>query len=407
MQRRSGIHLLADSWKAFLFMLPLVLPLLSSQAVADPRTLEQRIDILEDWVDEYDPATAEGMVFGGAMRFQYAYRDWDKGSRERMGDLEFDVFRVNVVGRQDRMTFAAEYRWYEYMDTIHHGWLGYDVTDRSTVRLGLQQVPFGNLPYNSHSFFFSSGFYIGIEDDYDLGGVFYHERDHWDLALGFFKNDGTPGSGNERYSYDLVPVEESADNGDGHFQRETNQVNLRLARTLTHGAAAETELGLSLQGGQMFNTETRDMGTHHAAALHLDGDYGPWNLMLQAAVQEYDPELAEGEQEDFVNLGAFAGNSPVPLESTLYTVNLARNFSVEMGPLDGITLYNNYSLITEKNADFEDTHMNVLGAAFSAGNAYIYADVVTARNQPFLGGDIAGTDRGTNSRFNINVGYYY
>lgn len=375
-------------------------------AQADPRALEQRTERLERWVEDYEPGTAEGMVIGGALRFQYAYRDWDQGSRERFGDLDFEVFRINVTGRQGRMSFSGEYRWYEYMDTVHHGWIGYDFSERLTGRFGIQQEPFGNLPYNSHSFFFSSGFYLGIEDSYSLGGTLFWEDGPWEIAGALFKNEGTPGSGNQRYSYDLVTVDED-EGDDGHFQRQTNQVNLRVARTFHHSTEASTQAGVSARVGQMFNTETRDTGEHLAAAVHLDGNYGRWNLMLQAARIEFDPELAENEQEDFVNLGAFAGNSPVPLENTVYTANLARKFPVHAGPLDQITLYSNYSIITDKEPDFEDTHMNVFGASISAGRAFVYADLVTASNQPFLGGQIAGDERGNNTRFNLNIGYYY
>ncbi len=373
----------------------------------DPRALEQRTERLERWVEDYEPATADGMVFGGALRFQYAYRDWDEASRERFGDLEFEVFRVNVVGRQGRVSFSGEYRWYEFMDTIHHGWIGYDFTERLTARVGVQQVPFGNLPYNSHSFFFSSGFYLGLEDDYDLGGTLHWGSGPWAVAAGFFKNDGTPGSGNERYSYDLVTAPASEGEEDGHFQRETNEVTVRVARTLQHDVKAETEFGLSARAGQMSNTQTLDTGHRLAGAVHMNGNYGRWNLMLQAARLEFSPEFAADEERDFVNLGAFASDSPVPLENTLYTANLAYSISVDRGGLDHVTLYNNYSLVTDKEPDFEDTFMNVLGASLSAGNAFIYADVVTARNQPFIGGVLAGEERGTNTRVNLNIGYYY
>lgn len=59
--------------------------LMTSPATGQTRALDHRVTILEEWIDEYEPGTSEGMVFGGALRFQYAYRDWDSGSRSRLG----------------------------------------------------------------------------------------------------------------------------------------------------------------------------------------------------------------------------------------------------------------------------------------------------------------------------------
>ena len=63
--------------------------------------------------------------------------------------------------------------------------------------------------------------------------------------------------------------------------------------------------------------------------------------------------------------------------------------------------------MTNKTGDLEDTVMNVLGVAVSAGGLYTYFDLVTAKNQPFVGGTLAGNSGDYNTRFNINIGYYF
>ena len=40
----------------------------------------------------------------------------------------------------------------------------------------------------------------------------------------------------------------------------------------------------------------------------------------------------------------------------------------------------------------EDTTMNVLGTAVTAGGIYAYVDLITAQNQPFIGGSMASDD---------------
>ena len=54
--------------------------------------------------------------------------------------------------------------------------------------------------------------------------------------------------------------------------------------------------------------------------------------------------------------------------------------------------------------------MNILGAGIRAGKVYVHVDLMTAENQPFIGGVIAPgstSDRNCNTRFNVNVGYCF
>ena len=97
---------------------------------------------------------------GGAVRFQYTFEDYDNGNRERVGDLDLDTVRLNFDGTVDNILLSAELRYYQYMEVVHHAWLGYQINPEWQAQLGITQVPFGNLSYNSHSFFFSSNYLI-------------------------------------------------------------------------------------------------------------------------------------------------------------------------------------------------------------------------------------------------------
>ena len=71
-------------------------------------------------------------------------------------------------------------------------------------------------------------------------------------------------------------------------------------------------------------------------------------------------------------------------------------------------LYNDYNVMTDKSGDRnEDTVMNVTGVAVSAGGIYAYFDLIAAKNQPFIGGSMVGNADDWNTRFNINIGYYF
>ena len=99
-------------------------------------------------------AAATDIDVGGAVRFQYSFEDYDNGNRERVGDLDLDTVRLNFDGTVDNILLSAELRYYQYMEVVHHAWLGYQINPEWQAQLGVTQLPFGNLSYNSHSFFF-------------------------------------------------------------------------------------------------------------------------------------------------------------------------------------------------------------------------------------------------------------
>lgn len=53
--------------------------------------------------------------------------------------------------------------------SLKHGWLGYRFNDYNQLQVGLTTVPFGIQPYTSNSYFFNINYYVGLEDDADMG----------------------------------------------------------------------------------------------------------------------------------------------------------------------------------------------------------------------------------------------
>lgn len=348
----------------------------------------------------------------GALRSQFSFEDFNAGNRDRGGDFDFDTFRINLDGAIGDVLLSGEYRFYQYMDVIHHGWVGYNFTDKLQGQVGIHQVPFGVLPFNSHNYFFSSNYYLGLEDDYDMGVKFIYDDSPWNLQAAFYKNDEQGGVDGfvdnraDRYSYDVVGGGNAID-GNGNLigtreLGETNTFNARAAYQFEHAEDHATEIGVSGQYGDLHDG-TNSVGDNHAYAIHLDGFYDRWNVQLQVARQEYD--LDSGA--DVMTVGAYSFFDTIPAETTSYTANVSYSKPIDFGPISNITFYNDYSLVTDKPADLDDTWMNITGFSLSAGGLFAYFDFVMARNQPFIGGSLAGDDDGTNSRFNINLGYYF
>jgi hypothetical protein len=376
---------------------------------AEKEQLEQQAKAKVE-VEENAKASADnsdGIRVGGAVRFQYSYEDYNEGNRDRNGDVDFDVFRLDLNGEIGDIILSAQYRWYQYMHVVHHAWVGYNLSPTWQVQAGITQVPFGNLDYNSHSFFFSSNFYVGLEDDFDAGIKFIGKWDNHDLRLAYFATDemggidGYVSNRSDRYSYDVVGIRPT---GEGIYDdisqaiAEHNSIAARYSYQL-----GNTELGASLQYGDLRDANT-SVGERQAWALHSKTQIDRWNLQLQYTGYEYDMDNAATR----LAVGAYHFFDTIPSEAEIVSANLAYQLPVKWGPITSLTFYNDYNLMFNKSGDLtEDTVMNVLGVAISAGGLYTYVDLITAKNHPFIGGTMAGDALDWNTRVNINLGYYF
>lgn len=372
----------------------------------------------------YEEESKKKIDVGGALRFQLTRRGRDNNDRATVGEIDLDTVRLNFDGEISDILFSGEYRFYSGARFIHHGWIGYDFTDQWQGRLGIQQVPFGITPYASHSFFFSSNYYLGLEDDYDTGLNAIYSNGAHNLQLAFFKNDEySGGNGFERYSYD--PLNVARVNPDSTVDQESieeaNTLNLRYAYTFGKDTDAASEVGISTQGGRIYNSTNDRTGNHWAAATHLNGNYGPWNMMLQLTRYEINPKVSEGFDDAIIGSGAYGFEYTLPAQAWTYLANVAFTQPVSFGPITELKYYDDFTYVDKDDGRFGETIHNVTGVSISAGALFTYVDFVLAKNQPFSTpyvstGGFGGTqftDLGSPSaddwvtRFNINFGYYF
>jgi len=226
----------------------------------------------------------------------------------------------------------------------------------------------------------------------------------WDFQAAFYKNGELGNAANlERYSFDLVRV------GPEHANEETNQLNLRLARSLGPSPDNTHELGVSAQIGQVHNAVTGENGSQWALAAHLDSRVRRWNFQLQLARYEYEPENPPGLSDETVRLGAFATSYDIAAQGTLGVANVAYNLPVQLPLVDQILVYNDFSVLWKDPDGFDESILNTTGAAIGMGPIFIYLDLIQAQNMVFFGdGSLAGGgETDWKRRLNLNIGYYW
>ncbi|WP_321479020.1 hypothetical protein [uncultured Bacteroides sp.] len=346
---------------------------------------------------------------GGALRFNYNYSDWKPSNRKQGGQWGFDVFRINVNSTYKKLLLNAEYRFYSKSSgggMLKHGWAGYKFDDHNQIQVGLTGLPFGLLPYTSNSYFFNINYYLGLEDDADMGIKYLYSTKKWDLALAFFKNadvtefGSTSESTTSRYGYDV-----------GGRNKETNQVN---ARVVYHfGNSIQQQVGLSGMYGGLYNIDTEEMGSHYAFAAHYEATYKRWNLKAQYSNFNKKPHNKEGVSNNMVAMAAYGALYNVASRGETYLASLSYTLPIKNALLQSIRFYNDFSMFDKHNKEFKDSYQNVTGCMLSMGPVYTYVDYALGKNHAWLGSEwneafAAGSPSSKwNARFNINMGYYF
>ncbi|MCJ2142410.1 hypothetical protein [Methylobacterium sp. E-066] len=153
------------------------------------------------------PLAADGAwTFGGAVRGRITLNFDDINRRTSLNDTGtyFGVDALILKANYDSNTFfgAAQYNIYGgafpfnraagYKETfgeanfLKFAYAGIKLDNENSVTIGLQQVPFGIVPYFSTSFIETFAYVIGIEEMYNVGVKFSHVERDFNYQLGYF-----------------------------------------------------------------------------------------------------------------------------------------------------------------------------------------------------------------------------
>ncbi|WP_019584309.1 hypothetical protein [Thioalkalivibrio sp. ALE16] len=375
-------------------------------------------------VAEYDSIQVGNLSIGGALRANYVIgdypgdsnrRDWDDG-----GDVFLDTVRINLDYENGPWLGKLEYRWYNGYNMLHTGWVGYNFENESQLQVGVNRVPFGPGAYGvSQSWFFDQHYYIGLSDDMDLGVKYTMPMGDWTWDFAYYARDEGHYSGDSRdsarYSYDVVNHF-----GDGYEER--NQLNVRGIYSIPN---ADTDVGFSAQYGELKSKGPQSDGDHYAVSGHMVNNWGNWTLASQLSYYKYDVDehnvfgvdgsTAPTLTDRHVQFGAYDFSNAIAAEGWVPAVSLSYFKETDSIPwLDYVIPYAEVSSIVKSESSFNSSDLVVLGAAWGRGNWYIYTDLAFSNGNEFVGWDAQFYDRlGSNNddnwqtRFNLNLGYYF
>jgi hypothetical protein len=378
---------------------------------------------VHDVVSDVTGADIGTLTVGGAIRANYVYGS-DYGDSagpsrgDNGGDMELDVFRINIDWQKDDWVAKGEYRWYNGYNFFHTAWLGYNLGEEAQLQAGINRVPFGVGAYGpSQSWFFDMHYYIGLSDDMDLGIKYSRSMGDLKFDLAYYLMPEPNGNGatedSTRYSYDIV--DDGSVNG---RYKERSQFNGRLIYTVLPDSVP-TEVGASVQVGRLEanSASAADDTWGYAASAHSSSTYGAWKLMMQLTHYDYGADFNDpAVSDDLLTMGAFDYAAPVATAGTIPSASLGYTWTIDRYDwIDSITFFGEASAILKEGkdnagAELNDSFMNTVGATFSMGSWYSYIEYAHANGNYFVGpgGDFgANADDEWQGRFNINFGYYF
>ena len=347
------------------------------------------------------------LKLGGALSFNYNLSTWKPEVVKRGGDFGFVVFGSKIYGKHKGITLNLDYRIYAKLyggGMLREGWFGYNFNDDKTqLQVGLNQVPFGNQKYNSSCWFFNLTYYLGFEDDHDMGVKLIQKTDRFDYHLAFYKNSEELIFGNDaaispdRFAYDIAGR-----------NKEVNQGNFKV--DYKFDKERKSNLSAFGQYGGLYNVITRKFGNHYAYGIAFSHTWKRFNFKGEAFAVSINPN---DSITDRVAMGAYGSTYDMATQGNVYTVGINYTIPMEIGPISAISIYNDFGMYDKTEVSFSDSYMNVLGASVNAGKLFIYHDFAFGRNHSWLGpnyinafapGDFNGK---WNLRYNINIGYYF
>lgn len=354
--------------------------LISGIALGQEENLKNQV---EKHAFSVKPTPESNVNFGGAIWLRGVSIPYLEESPANARGFYIDQFRISVDGDygvtdSTNLVFSSQVRFFTYQTLLHHMWVGVQRSNGHSLKVGVTQVPFGTLPGSTNSFWYSLGYYIGLEDDRDAGVKYHFKRKGWDVHLAYFANaEYNSTTQLNRFAPDLVRSDEQQN-------EELNQFNIRLARTFAHGEGSSTEIGLSGEIGQVRNRTTNRNGERWKAAAHYVGRYGHWEPKLQFSRYAYDPENPAEVDNRLVQMGFFESSRLVAAKANVLNASLKRDVAVDWWLFEELDVYLDYSRVFKDEASFADSELINPGAVLKAGPFYVWLDFMWGRNAWFF-----------------------
>lgn len=384
------------------------------------------------------PDAAPGLpgkfTFGGAIRARYDWRfnDVSRGGVPKASEhFDFDTLSLKAAYDSDTFFGAFQYRFYGassiygplngykgYPGEVSFpmwAYVGYRLTPQDSITVGLNQAPFGLVPYFGASFIETLGFAMGLEEVYNFGVKYAHVESDLNYQFGFYPGANPNAFGisadSARYSTNIVRADSYVP-----FGAQNAEQNMFIGRAeyfVVKNDFASLAFGASIWHSDLYNFDTRRTGTKQLEGVHALATYGPWGF--KGIYIRQDIDARNPIRNDLVTVGGFDFSYNMATRGNFVSGEVTYKIADPIGPFTAVP-YFGYSAYYKDKPGFRTSERFILGSAWTLTadpNLVIYTEGVFGRNDPFVGagqfanGLAMGGDNRWKTRFIMNIGYYF
>lgn len=351
------------------------------------------------------------LTISGYVRANYQDKNYGSDNDHK---LQFNAAKLALDYDSPQWFGHAEYRCYQYstlcdFSTLVDAYAGYRFTDKQTLTLGLQPVPFGIGRFWESSLYGGINNTMGLEDAHNLGANYHHEIGSTKIDLGYFATDGGHYTGDSRdsarYTANFVKTSDPT-------QSTLNEKNMWIAR-VSQDIKLSPDMSMNVGGSYWYSDiENKTSG--------LDGNRKTWalftglnykNLALSFTGGQNDVTNKDALHPDYSVMGSYDGEYYVANKGQFYTAD-ARYVFKDVYKGINITPYATYTSYIKDTDSYKNSTRHFLGASFDYKKVSLVAEYIISKNDPFIGGDTASLAQGDNANksnrlLNLTLFYYF
>ncbi|MCF0265757.1 hypothetical protein KW868_15015 [Acinetobacter guillouiae] len=352
------------------------------------------------------------LVVSGFLRAKYQDKSWTKNDRK----LVFDAARLNLDYQKDKIFARAEYRCYQFdklcdFSALVDGYVGYKITEKDNIKLGVQTIPFGPTRFWETSYYGGINTQYGLEDVHNLGVNYQFEPiKNTTIDLGFYPTDAGNYRGSTkdaaRYTTNFV----KPDDAKNTYLQEKNMWIGRIRQQLHFSDLPDlnASVGTSYWYSNIENKSNQQTGQRNAWSAFGTMEYNNLNLILVMGQNNL-------KNKDSINpysslAGSFDGNYWLANKGDFYTADVSYTFK-NVGKLDSITPYAMHSSYIKDQPTFKNSIRNTVGVTFSHKSIMLQAEYIVSKNDLFVGGDeyalAQGSSPKTKKLLNFQLFYHF
>jgi hypothetical protein len=333
------------------------------------------------------------LTLSGHLRARYKDTNFNSSSDQK---LQFNAARINLDWKSASNLFGhAEYRCYQFsklcdFSALVDGYMGYQINKTDSIKVGLQEIPFGPGRFWESTWYSGIATSIGLEDTHNFG-VDYHFNltPKTQVDLGYFGRDGGQYVGKSldsaRYTTNFVKPDDSTQS---HL-KEQNMLTGRVIQDLPDVGALKTNVGASYLYSELDNMTNSQKGHRQAWSAFSTISYNDLTLNLtggQNHVTNKDPI-----HPDYSVMGSFDYSYNVANKGDFYTANLGYTFK-NVGKIGDIMPYVMYSSFVKDNKAYKTSTRNIAGVEIDHNQFSVVGEYIVGKNDAGLNAaDFAGS----------------